>query len=248
MTLIIRLASLGVIHGDFNEFNILIKEEEEAHHHHHQQGESSTPSTPNPPTTTTRKTITKIHPILIDFPQLLSTSHPNAPAYFLRDVHCIKRFFSRKFNYTSTSGGPFFKDALKELAGCKKEDRLDLKIEAAGFSRKMGRELEGWMMQREGEEEGGEGGMEEEEEDEVDEESPGSLGDESDLDEEKAMVTRSGEEDTGERTEDGTHPGFEGLHTQEPGKDHQPADDDQADFSGVPISAIRQLAVEAANE
>ena len=166
-------------------------------------------------------------------------------------MHCIKRFFSRKFNYTSTSGGPFFKDALKELAGCKKKDRLDLKIEAAGFSRKMGRELEGWMMQREGEEgeeEGGEGDMEEEEEDEVDEESPESLGAESDLDEEKAMVTRSGEEeDTRERTEDRTHPRIGKSHTQEPGKDHQPADNDEADFGGVPISAIRQLAVEAVN-
>lgn len=46
MDLIVRLAQYGLIHGDFNEFNILIK--------------------PNG------------DPILIDFPQMVSTSHPNA--------------------------------------------------------------------------------------------------------------------------------------------------------------------------
>lgn len=72
MDLIVRLACagvflshLGLIHGDFNEFNILIKANDE--------------------------------PILIDFPQMVSTSHRNAEMYFNRDVECIRVFFKRRF-------------------------------------------------------------------------------------------------------------------------------------------------------
>lgn len=46
MNLIVRLAKHGLIHGDFNEFNILVKDNGD--------------------------------PILIDFPQMVSISHPNA--------------------------------------------------------------------------------------------------------------------------------------------------------------------------
>lgn len=46
MNLIVRFAQHGVIHGDFNEFNIMISNEEK--------------------------------PIVIDFPQMMSVSHPNA--------------------------------------------------------------------------------------------------------------------------------------------------------------------------
>ena len=47
MDLIVRFAHAGLIHGDFNEFNILIRRE---------SGE----------------------PVVIDFPQMVSTSHVNA--------------------------------------------------------------------------------------------------------------------------------------------------------------------------
>jgi hypothetical protein len=46
MKLIVKLARYGLIHGDFNEFNLMITHEEEV--------------------------------VLIDFPQMVSTSHPNA--------------------------------------------------------------------------------------------------------------------------------------------------------------------------
>lgn len=46
MNLIVRLGNCGVIHGDFNEFNIMITADAK--------------------------------PILIDFPQMVSTSHPNS--------------------------------------------------------------------------------------------------------------------------------------------------------------------------
>lgn len=46
MNLILKLGSFGVIHGDFNEFNLMLTDEGK--------------------------------PIVIDFPQMVSTSHPNA--------------------------------------------------------------------------------------------------------------------------------------------------------------------------
>lgn len=46
MDLIVRLGNAGVIHGDFNEFNLMVTE--------------------------------NAKPILIDFPQMVSTSHANA--------------------------------------------------------------------------------------------------------------------------------------------------------------------------
>ncbi|QRW05214.1 atypical/RIO/RIO1 protein kinase [Ceratobasidium sp. AG-Ba] len=40
-------------------------------------------------------------PVVIDFPQMVSTRHANAEWYFNRDVECIRRFFRRRFNYES---------------------------------------------------------------------------------------------------------------------------------------------------
>lgn len=54
---IIRLAEHGLVHGDFNEFNLMINDDEEI--------------------------------TIIDFPQMTSTSHPNAQFYFQRDVVCV---------------------------------------------------------------------------------------------------------------------------------------------------------------
>lgn len=69
MNLIVKLGNHGVIHGDFNEFNIMI--------------------------TNSGKII------LIDFPQMISTEHPDAKMYFERDVNCIRDFFKRRFAYES---------------------------------------------------------------------------------------------------------------------------------------------------
>jgi RIO kinase 2 len=114
MDMIVRLAQRGLIHGDFNEFNILIKE----------------------------KTVgdkVQVIPILIDFPQTVSTNHANAQYYFDRDVECVRRYFERRFKYTSDEPGPFFADALK---GADPERRLDVEVEASGFSKKMGKDLD----------------------------------------------------------------------------------------------------------
>ena len=59
MDLIVRLAQAGLIHGDFNEFNVLIRRE---------TGE----------------------PVVIDFPQMVSTSHTNAEWYVLaKESMCV---------------------------------------------------------------------------------------------------------------------------------------------------------------
>lgn len=69
MNLIVKLGNHGVIHGDFNEFNIMM--------------------------TNSGK------PILIDFPQMISTEHVDAETYFERDVNCVRDFFKRRFAYES---------------------------------------------------------------------------------------------------------------------------------------------------
>lgn len=64
MNLIVRFADSGVIHGDFNEFNIILTDDEK--------------------------------PVIIDFPQMLSTEHANAEMYFERDIKCVKEFFKKR--------------------------------------------------------------------------------------------------------------------------------------------------------
>jgi RIO kinase 2 len=153
IAMILRLAQYGLIHGDFNEFNILIEE----------------------------KTIPKdegagefisLTPILIDFPQMVSVDHANAEYYFDRDVNCVKRFFERRFHFTSNERGPFFSDA-KKLVGTEGVKRLDVSVAASGFSRKMAKELEAYMKSVGVDGDGDPGaarGDEEEEDDEEDEE------------------------------------------------------------------------------
>lgn len=117
MDMIVRLAERGLIHGDFNEFNILVKEQ--------MVGDKVT-----------------LTPIMIDFPQTVSTNHANAQMYFDRDVACVKRYFVRRLKYVSDESGPFFADTLK---GANPEGRLDIEVEASGFSKKMAKELERYV-------------------------------------------------------------------------------------------------------
>lgn len=192
--MVLELAKFGLIHGDFNEFNILIIEKEGATAaEDNNEAEDTTttttiaitdestipqpsdqistnnlpdqdiPTAPLNPNTNTSSNIT-LTPILIDFPQMLSTNHPNAEFYFDRDIACIKRFFQRRFNFTSDEEGPFFADAMETAEKWKSEGgrRLDVEVEATGFSKAMARQLERYMKEvgvdgdnGEGEREGG---------------------------------------------------------------------------------------------
>lgn len=127
ISMILRLAQYGLIHGDFNEFNILIKEETKKEELDGKNSESLI-----------------LTPILIDFPQMVSVDHANAEFYFDRDVNCIKRFFERRFQFTSDEKGPHFSKARK-LIGKDGVPRLDVLVEASGFSKKMAKELETYM-------------------------------------------------------------------------------------------------------
>ncbi|KAF1985069.1 RIO1-domain-containing protein [Aulographum hederae CBS 113979] len=129
MEMILRLARYGLIHGDFNEFNILIEEKEK----------TSAPTEANPDP----EPQIELVPTLIDFPQMLSTSHKDAEFYFNRDVDCIKRFFQRMFSFSSDEPGPSFADAMAQDKSDAK--RLDVEVQATGFSKKMAGELEGYM-------------------------------------------------------------------------------------------------------
>lgn len=139
MDMIVRLARFGLIHGDFNEFNLLIKEIEEP------DAEGKVPEgDENAEEGNFENMNLRLIPVLIDFPQMVSVDHPNAEMYFDRDVNCIKRFFQRKFHFESDVPGPFFKDARKQLSK-NPTKRIDVDVEASGFSRKMAKELEKYM-------------------------------------------------------------------------------------------------------
>ncbi|KAJ4489323.1 atypical/RIO/RIO2 protein kinase [Lentinula edodes] len=112
MDIIVRFARAGLIHGDFNEFNILIRRE---------TGE----------------------PVVIDFPQMVSTSHENAEWYFNRDVECIKTFFRRRFKYESALYPKFRRTLANEEGG--EDFQLDVVVAASGFSRKDMKILEEYM-------------------------------------------------------------------------------------------------------
>uniref|UniRef100_S4PAG0 Serine/threonine-protein kinase RIO2 n=1 Tax=Pararge aegeria TaxID=116150 RepID=S4PAG0_9NEOP len=108
MGLVVRLGNCGVIHGDFNEFNIMI----DAHG----------------------------RPIIIDFPQMVSTKHPNAELYFDRDVKCVRDFFKRRFGYES-SLYPRFTDL-------ERDDHMDEEVACSGYKRSKG--IEDELMQEMG--------------------------------------------------------------------------------------------------
>ncbi|XP_059278547.1 serine/threonine-protein kinase rio2 isoform X1 [Lycium ferocissimum] len=138
-----RFAEHGLIHCDFNEFNIMIDDDEKV--------------------------------TIIDFPQMVSVSHPNAQMYFDRDVECIYKFFAKRYNMSFEEnendcdgpdveidevGRPQFSEINKNIGF------LDKELAASGFTKKDQHELEKLI---EGELE--ENSDSDEEEDEEDEEN-----------------------------------------------------------------------------
>jgi len=101
MNLLLKFANHGVIHGDFNEFNIMVDEEG--------------------------------NPVVIDFPQMVSTQHPHAREFFERDVTCIQDFFKRRFEYESELA-PVFEDITRV-------DALDAEVAASGVTKQMENDL-----------------------------------------------------------------------------------------------------------
>lgn len=120
MNLILRLAEHGLIHGDFNEFNLIWE----------------------PPN---KESCPMGRIVIIDFPQMVSTRHPNAKYYFDRDVQCVRSFFERRFGFIAEDA-PDFETDVQRLV------ELDAELKASGFDKKasaddlinvIGREEEG---------------------------------------------------------------------------------------------------------
>jgi len=101
MNLLLKFANCGVIHGDYNEFNIMIDDNEK--------------------------------PIIIDFPQMVSTNHVHAEEFFDRDVTCVRDFFRRRFGYESELW-PRFSDIVRE-------DAMDAEVHASGVTKQMEKDL-----------------------------------------------------------------------------------------------------------
>ncbi|EGG14674.1 putative protein serine/threonine kinase [Cavenderia fasciculata] len=114
MNLIVKLANYGLIHGDFNEFNILINDEEQV--------------------------------TLIDFPQMVSTSHANAEYYFDRDVNCIRTFFEKRYGFIGEKY-PKFSDYKQA------QFDLDKVIGASGFTKDLQKDMDLLIKDQDGDEE-----------------------------------------------------------------------------------------------
>jgi RIO kinase 2 len=96
---------------------------------------------------------------LIDFPQMVSTSHPNAAELFERDVNCLLVYFKRRHEFIPPEGAPLFASLAP------KSKSLDVLVEASGFfTAQQAKDFEALLMDREEEEGGGQEGEEEEEE------------------------------------------------------------------------------------
>ena len=94
MGLVIKLAEHGLIHGDFNEFNLMIDDDSKV--------------------------------TMIDFPQMTSTSHPNADFYFDRDVKCVQRYFAKNYGMVFDGQPTLDTDVTKD-------HDLDQEVRASGF-------------------------------------------------------------------------------------------------------------------
>lgn len=127
MNFIVKLANHGLIHCDFNEFNIIIRDPE-----------------------VVKEKNLEYDFVVIDFPQCVSIEHVDAKFYFDRDVEGIRSFFEKKFNYKprndntmfDTEGyGDGFKYAFPDFTrDVKREKELDAEVKASGWTKKKNQE------------------------------------------------------------------------------------------------------------
>lgn len=96
-----KLAEHGLVHCDFNEFNLMIDES---------NGGQIT---------------------LIDFPQMVSTSHYNASELLQRDINGLVKFFAMKMKYVPPDEALFTLEHL--LQNSTNTVRIDEEIQASGF-------------------------------------------------------------------------------------------------------------------
>lgn len=125
MKFAVKLANNGLIHCDFNEYNIMITE-----------GDSTKDGTRDF--------------VVIDFPQCISIEHPDAEFYFKRDIDCIRRFFKRRFGYKPKNDdmmldiegfGEGYKYAYPVFSrDIQRVNDLDVQVKASGYKHKLNNE------------------------------------------------------------------------------------------------------------
>ncbi|CAK7896033.1 serine/threonine-protein kinase Rio2p [[Candida] anglica] len=121
MNFIVKLGNHGLIHCDFNEFNIIIRDDEEAKNF-------------------------EFDFVVIDFPQCVSIEHVDAESYFDRDVQGVKDFFAKKFRYSPEDDPTMFDtdgfgEGYKYAYPNFKRDvvrvkSLDNEVKASGYAKK----------------------------------------------------------------------------------------------------------------
>jgi RIO kinase 2 len=171
-----RLAQHGLVHCDLNEFNVLVDlsgvqsmatANDDPYVRHSGQsvapeksvgmlskqaweqsmeaGDKVLEAMPEP---VARLTNGEPKPIvtLIDFPQMISTKHPNAKEYYERDLSCLRRFFELKLLCTIpdhlTAGTVWESLVQSDSEDVDAEQRLDKELRASGYSKDMKQDLE----------------------------------------------------------------------------------------------------------
>lgn len=114
MNFIIKLAEQGLIHGDFNEFNIMIRDDYDP-----------------------EKDDDEKEMMVIDLPQSVSIEHRDAQFFFERDVESIQTFFERKLGYVPEDG--WAPDWERDIT---RKGTLDVQVQAAGMTKKQAKDLE----------------------------------------------------------------------------------------------------------
>jgi len=104
-----RLAQCGLVHCDFNEFNLMVSKS---------------------------RVVT-----LIDFPQMVSTNHPNAEEMFQRDKNGLVKFFAMKMRYIPPEDAVNITLADFPVI----EANIDMEVRAAGFTQEEDDDLVGFM-------------------------------------------------------------------------------------------------------
>ncbi|VDO55959.1 unnamed protein product [Schistosoma margrebowiei] len=99
-----RIASLGLVHGDLNEFNLMVSDLDPE-----ENTEISNPKL-----------------VLIDFPQMISRDHKLANTIYERDAEGVVNFFSRYFDIP-------LNDLPSSLDSIKRVDYVDVNLKAPGY-------------------------------------------------------------------------------------------------------------------
>jgi RIO kinase 2 len=158
MNFIVKLGNHGLIHCDFNEFNIIIRDTAVTGGNAiNIAGNYKTTTIDSKPSRDTKASAPASSEtaesasaqsdfVVIDFPQCVSIEHADAKEYFDRDVNGIRAFFEKKFRYKPTHDptmldtdgyGDGYKYAYPNFKrDVKRENSLDVEVKASGYAKK----------------------------------------------------------------------------------------------------------------